>query len=163
MTGKGHVAFQSICIVDLKTSKVFPRSSMSLSKVITESCWRPFMICNNLGDIKTSHWSQFWDSECQIYMYLTRCFRVFRMIFVQKRPLSISSHWPIMDNSQKIVVTWVHQYQNSKICILIIVLLKSLAEISRRSFSRCSYGEHSNFFLGEVTWRNLGTWPGHLM
>ena len=29
----------------------------------------------------------------------------------------------------------------------------------RRSVSRCSYDEHSNFFWGEVTWCDLVTWP----
>ena len=33
-------------------------------------------------------------------------------------------------------------------------------KVSRRSFSRFSYDEHSNFSLGgEVTWRDLVTWP----
>ena len=30
---------------------------------------------------------------------------------------------------------------------------------SRQSFSRCSYDEFSNFLWGEVTWRDLVTWP----
>ena len=29
----------------------------------------------------------------------------------------------------------------------------------KTSVIRCSYGEHSNFFWGEVTWHDLVTWP----
>ena len=36
MIRKGHIAYQSICIVGLNTSDVFHYSSLSLSKVIDE-------------------------------------------------------------------------------------------------------------------------------
>ena len=84
LIGKGHVAHQSIHIVDLNTSKVFShRSSLSLLKCIAENLWVTFHDLKRLGKMRRGHWSQFSDSGCQVYLQpLTRCLRLLGMLFV---------------------------------------------------------------------------------
>ena len=82
------------------------------------------------------------------------------MVFVQKRRISFFSHlfvyikersknWPdivtAIEIPRHIFYRYRYGYQSLK--------------VSTWSVIRYSYDEHSNFFLGEVTWRDLVTWP----
>ena len=94
---------------------------------------------------------------------VTRRLRVFRMVFVQKRCLSIFAHWLIMKRSQnwsevtdnKIPRCIFHRYCNS---------YQSL-KVPSQSFNRCSYELRPTLFFSEVrslgvTWRPDLEWPG---
>ena len=89
---------------------------------------------------------------------LTQCFRVFQMIFFQTRRLSF---FPLTSNGDvaKLTWSWSQRYQNSEIYIHYRYWYgyQSL-KVSRWLCIRCSYDEHSNFFWGETTWRDLVTW-----
>ena len=117
-------------------------------------------------------------------LHVSACLRVFSMVFVQKRHHSIFlPSWFKMERLQNIRdLTYSYQlflihshsfsFFNSFLLLLLNILLlldaitlrysyyysyQSL-KISRQSLSRCSYHENSNFFWGEVTWRDLVTW-----
>ena len=90
---------------------------------------------------------------------LTRCLRVFWMVFVQKRRLSFFSHW-LMPNGEVAKLTWtsvtdikIPRYTFHRYCYG----YQSL-KVSKWSVIWCSYDQHSNFFLGEATCRDLVTW-----
>ena len=103
------------------------------------------------GHEKWGHWSNF--------SIVTRYLRVIRMVFVQKRRFSVFSGWLIMERTQywpdlrspdmKILRRTFYRH-----CYLYHSL-----KVSRQSFSRCRFDEHSNFLWGEVTGRDLVTWP----
>ena len=97
---KVHLAYRSIRIVDLNTSMVFLHcSSLSLSKGIAEKLLVTF------HDLK---WPCRHQERSLVAIFrfrvsslpVTRCLRVFQIVFVQKRRLSILSHLLIMDRSQ---------------------------------------------------------------
>ena len=77
----------------------FHYSSLSISKVIAEKCasdfWWPEMTLGTWGGSLVAIFP-FRASSIPV----TRCFRVFRMVLVQKRRLSIYSYWLIMECSQ---------------------------------------------------------------
>ena len=88
---------------------------------------------------------------------VTRCWRVFWMVFVQTRSLSFFSHWLIMERSQN----WpdlrspISKFRD-------IRFIDTGTDINRWKFQSvtwCSYDENSKFFWGEVTWSDLVTWP----
>ena len=94
----------------------FHCSSWSLLKVIAKKLLVTFY------DLK---WPRRHDDESLVAIFrlrasslpVTRCLRVFRMFFFQKRRLSFFSHWLIMERSQK----WPdlgHGYKNFEINIL---------------------------------------------
>ena len=68
LTGKDHVAYQSIRIVDLKHLRCFHRSSLSPSKGIAEKLLVTFHNLKNLGVMRRGHWSQFSYSWCQVHL-----------------------------------------------------------------------------------------------
>ena len=162
--GQGHDLFKKVMMhisrsvwsfwTQIRCLRCFHRFSWCLSKVIAEKLTVTFL------DLKCP-WGHEEGSLGAIFQFrvwiipVTRCLRVFRMGFVQNRRFSIFLNWlghkkwpelrpPI---SKFLDMHLIHCY-----------LYQSL-KLSRQSFSRCSFEEHSNFVWGEVTWRNLVTWP----
>ena len=137
----------------------FHRCSWSLLKTIAEKLLVTF------HDLKWPWWH---DEGSPVTKFLlrmsiipvTRCLRVFWMVFVQKRRLSFFSHWLIIREVAKL--TWPLV---TDIKILIYTFYRygyeyQSLKLSRRSVIWCSYDEHSKFFFwSEVTWRDLMTWP----
>ena len=84
------------------------------------------------------------------------------MVSVQKRRLSFFSHWLKMERSQN----WpdlgspISKFRDINFIIDTVNRINRWKfPDDRRSFSWCSYDEHSNFCWGEVTSRDLLTWP----
>ena len=76
---------------------------------------------------------------------VSRCLRAFIIIFVQNRRFSILFHWLMMERSQNwpnlrslISKFWVIHFIDT-------YLYQSL-KVSRQSFGRCSFDEHSNVY-----------------
>ena len=81
---------------------------------------------------------------------------MFRMVLFQKRRLSFFSYWLIMERSQKWPDLW---SRISKIRDIHFIdtgtCMYQMLKVSRWLSIWCRYDEHSNFFWGEVTWRDL--------
>ena len=89
---------------------------------------------------------------------VVQCLRVLRMIFFQKRRLSFFSHW--LPNREVAKLTWPWVFINiPRYTFYRYWYGYQSLNVSRWSVIRCSSDEHSNLFWGEVTWRDLVTWP----
>ena len=99
VTGKGHVAYQLIRIVELNTSDLFSSlwhvSIKSYSqKTAGDRSW-PEMTSGAHRGVTGAFF--LFSVSC---LPMNRCLRAFWTIFVQKRRISIFSHWLIMERSQ---------------------------------------------------------------
>ena len=89
---------------------------------------------------------------------VNRCLRVFRMVFFQEAPF-IFFHWLIMERSQNLpgLGSPISQFRD-------IHFIDTCTDINRwtcqgeRAFG-VAMTSIQTFFLGEVTWRDLMTWP----
>ena len=130
----------------------FHRSSWSLSKVIAEKLLVTF------HDLKWP-WRHGNGSLVAIFrlsvpsLPVTRCLRVFRMVFFQKRRLSFFSHWLIMEGPQNWPDFWSLISKFRDIHLIDIGTDINCSKIHDDWTFFCSYDEHSNFFWREVTWR----------
>ena len=95
---------------------------------------------------------------------VTRCLRVFIIFVVQKKRLSIFnwifSHWIVMGDRKidlKVTDMEIPRHKFYSILLLNINCRKFHGDSSLSV--AMSYDEHSNFSGGEVTWRDLFTWP----
>ena len=157
---KGYAAYQSIrtyCRPEHILVWFYHCSSLSLSKVIAEKLLVTFY------NLKLP-----WGNEEGLLVAILRfsvsilpvsqCLRVFRMILVQKRRLSIFSHWLRMERSQKWPdlrppisifrdITFIDNVTNINSC-----------EIQGDRSVGVPMAITQTFFWGEVTWRDLMTW-----
>ena len=121
---KGHVAYQSICIVGLNTCVFIALAG--LSKVIAENCWWPFMTLK-------CPWRHDEGSLIAIIrlrmssLHVTRCLEVFRCFSSKRGAFQLL---PLTYNGEdrKIDLTLGHPYQNSEIYISYILVRISIAE-----------------------------------
>ena len=129
--------------------KLLPKSAGGLS-------WPEMAFWN----MRRSHWSQVSGSGVKFTSNpMFECASI--MVFVQKRRFSIFSHGLlIIERSQNWpnLRTPISKFQDIYFIDRYCYSYQSL-KVLRRSFGRCRYDEHSNFFFwGEVTWRDLVTW-----
>ena len=95
---------------------------------------------------------------------VTRCLRVFRMVFFQKRHLSFFSHWLIMERSLNWpnIGTRISKFQDIHFIDTGTDINHPL-KVSTCSGIRCSYDEHQTFSEAmtlDVTWWPDLWWPG---
>ena len=132
--------------------------SLSYSKVMAEKLLVTFMTWNDLGIMRREVTGLNFLIQ-DVNFSCNPIVRVFRMVFVQKRRLSIFSHRLIKERSQyrpglgsPILKFWDIHFTDS------------LARINHGKFQgNRSIGEAmtsiQTFLWGEVTWRDLVTWP----
>ena len=155
-TGKGHVAYQLIRIVGLSTSIVFASFYLVsiksyCRKTAGDLSWPKVTSVTWGGVIGLSFPIQGVKSSCNpMFESVLNSFCSKEVFFILPSTLQMSHAWadlrsPISKFRDKHFIDTVTDINRWK--------------FQKRSVSRCSYDKHSNFFLGEGTWRDLVTWP----
>ena len=129
----------------------FHRSSWSLSKVIAEKLIVTFHDLKwPWGHDEGSLVTIFWLRMSTASLPVTRCFRVFRMVFVQKRLLSFVSHWLLMERSQSWPDLWSLISKFRDICFIGTVT----------DINRCKCQGDRSFGVVLMSIQTFSEWPG---